>query len=152
MNSDLFETYVYHVTAPCLCVCVFFALTFLLLRIVKINNSRDTERVTFLYTLKSRSDNFSKIMSVSEMLLIFMSLNNLIYFYFSICNLYKWRYKRLGNLVHVENWPEYRVANPGFWFDFQVINVEDFNGVGESEPSPYFYQVSITSLSSQFTI
>ncbi|XP_023721856.1 RNA helicase aquarius [Cryptotermes secundus] len=58
----------------------------------------------------------------------------------SICNLYKWRYKRLGNLAHVENWPEYRVANPGFWFDFQLINVEDFNGVGESEPSPYFYQ------------
>jgi hypothetical protein len=49
----------------------------------------------------------------------------------------------LGNLAHVENWPEYRVANPGFWFDFQLINVEDFNGVGESEPSPYFYQVSM---------
>jgi hypothetical protein len=74
---------------------------------------------------------------------LFISLNNLICFYFSICNLYKWRYKRLGNLAHVGNWPEYRVANPGFWFDFQLINVEDFNGVGESEPSPYFYQVSM---------
>jgi intron-binding protein aquarius len=50
----------------------------------------------------------------------------------------------LGNLAHVENWAEYRVANAGFWFDFQLINVEDFNGVGESEPSPYFYQVSMT--------
>jgi intron-binding protein aquarius len=49
----------------------------------------------------------------------------------------------LGNLAHVENWAEYRVANSGFWFDFQLINVEDFNGVGESEPSPYFYQVSM---------
>ncbi|XP_063231396.1 RNA helicase aquarius [Bacillus rossius redtenbacheri] len=58
----------------------------------------------------------------------------------SICNLYNWRYKRLGNLSHVEQWPEYRVANPGFWYDFQLVNVEDFNGVGESEPSPYFYQ------------
>ncbi|XP_049959812.1 RNA helicase aquarius [Schistocerca serialis cubense] len=58
----------------------------------------------------------------------------------SICNLYNWRYKKLGNLAHVETWPEYRVANPGFWFDFQLINVEDFNGVGETEPSPYFYQ------------
>ncbi|XP_069675214.1 RNA helicase aquarius [Periplaneta americana] len=58
----------------------------------------------------------------------------------SICNLYNWRYKKLGNLAHVENWSEYCVANPGFWYDFQLVNVEDFNGVGESEPSPYFYQ------------
>jgi intron-binding protein aquarius len=58
----------------------------------------------------------------------------------SICTLYQWRYKQLGNLPHVENWPEYKVANPGFWFDYQLINVNDFNGVGESEPNPYFYQ------------
>uniref|UniRef100_A0A8C2HN02 Aquarius intron-binding spliceosomal factor n=1 Tax=Cyprinus carpio TaxID=7962 RepID=A0A8C2HN02_CYPCA len=36
----------------------------------------------------------------------------------SLCNLYNWRYKQLGNLPH------------------------DFNGVGESEPNPYFYLVS----------
>nr|CAD7575589.1 unnamed protein product [Timema californicum] len=59
----------------------------------------------------------------------------------SICNLYNWRYKKLGNLSHVDLWPEYRVANAGFWYDFQLINVEDFNNVGESEPSPYFYQI-----------
>ncbi|XP_072391042.1 RNA helicase aquarius isoform X1 [Diabrotica undecimpunctata] len=58
----------------------------------------------------------------------------------SICNLYKWRYKNLGNLKHVENWKEYQLANPGFAFDFQLIDVQDFNGTGESEPSPYFYQ------------
>uniref|UniRef100_A0AAR5QCQ0 RNA helicase aquarius n=1 Tax=Dendroctonus ponderosae TaxID=77166 RepID=A0AAR5QCQ0_DENPD len=58
----------------------------------------------------------------------------------SICNLYKWRYKQLGNLGHVENWPEYKRANAGFAFDFQLIDVQDFNGVGESEPNPYFYQ------------
>lgn len=58
----------------------------------------------------------------------------------SICNLYKWRYKKLGNLAHVENSPEYLVANAGFLHDFQLVNVEDFNGVGESEPSAYFYQ------------
>lgn len=58
----------------------------------------------------------------------------------SICNLYNWRYKKLGNLRHVQTWPEYCVANPGFHYDFQLINVEDFNGVGESEPSPNFYQ------------
>ncbi|XP_018334120.1 RNA helicase aquarius [Agrilus planipennis] len=58
----------------------------------------------------------------------------------SICNLYNWRYKNLGNLPHVELWEEYKRANPGFAFDFQLINVEDFNGTGETEPNPYFYQ------------
>lgn len=58
----------------------------------------------------------------------------------SICNLYNWRYKKLGNLPHVMNTNEYLTANAGFVHDFQLINVEDFNGVGESEPSAYFYQ------------
>ncbi|XP_064421049.1 RNA helicase aquarius [Latimeria chalumnae] len=58
----------------------------------------------------------------------------------SLCNLYNWRYKKLGNLPHVQLLPEFRSANAGFVFDFQLINVEDFNGVGESEPNPYFYQ------------
>lgn len=58
----------------------------------------------------------------------------------SICNLYNWRYKKLGNLPHVSLLPEYQAANAGFAFDFQLVNVEDFNGVGESEPNPHFYQ------------
>ncbi|MBN3298778.1 AQR helicase, partial [Amia calva] len=58
----------------------------------------------------------------------------------SLCNLYNWRYKRLGNLPHVQQLPEFRAANAGLSYDFQLINVEDFNGVGESEPNPYFYQ------------
>ncbi|XP_022909695.2 RNA helicase aquarius isoform X1 [Onthophagus taurus] len=58
----------------------------------------------------------------------------------SICNLYNWRYKNLGNLSHVQNWREYQQANAGFCYDFQLIDVQDFNNVGESEPSPYFYQ------------
>ncbi|XP_066279598.1 RNA helicase aquarius-like [Branchiostoma lanceolatum] len=58
----------------------------------------------------------------------------------SICDLYNWRYKKLGNLPHVQHWEEYRQGNAGFCFDYQLINVEDFNGVGESEPNPYFYQ------------
>ncbi|MEQ2311069.1 hypothetical protein AMECASPLE_015812, partial [Ameca splendens] len=58
----------------------------------------------------------------------------------SLCNLYNWRYKHLGNLPHVQELPEFQVPNPGLTFDFQLINVEDFNGVGESEPNPYFYQ------------
>lgn len=62
----------------------------------------------------------------------------------SLCNLYNWRYKHLGNLPHVQQLPEFQVPNPGLTFDFQLINVEDFNGVGESEPNPYFYQVSGT--------
>ncbi|KAJ8411857.1 hypothetical protein AAFF_G00154950 [Aldrovandia affinis] len=58
----------------------------------------------------------------------------------SLCNLYNWRYKQLGNLPHVQLQPEFRSPNPGLAFDFQLVNVEDFNGVGESEPNPYFYQ------------
>lgn len=58
----------------------------------------------------------------------------------SLCNLYNWRYKQLGNLPHVQLQPEFQAPNPGFTFDFQLVNVEDFNGVGESEPNPYFYQ------------
>ncbi|KAJ3613227.1 hypothetical protein NHX12_019477, partial [Muraenolepis orangiensis] len=58
----------------------------------------------------------------------------------SLCNLYNWRYKQLGNLPHVQQLPQFQVPNPGLTFDFQLVNVEDFNGVGESEPNPYFYQ------------
>ncbi|KAK2168383.1 hypothetical protein LSH36_17g07036 [Paralvinella palmiformis] len=58
----------------------------------------------------------------------------------NICSLYNWRYKKLGDLPHVMMWPEYRVANPGFFFDYQLIDVQNFNGVGESEPNPFFYQ------------
>jgi len=59
----------------------------------------------------------------------------------SICELYKWRYKKLDDLYHIKHKTEYKVANPGFIYDYQLINVEDFNGVGESEPNPFFYQV-----------
>lgn len=58
----------------------------------------------------------------------------------SLCSLYNWRYTKLGDLPHVHTWPEYCVENPGFFFDCQLIDVPDFNGVGESEPNPYFYQ------------
>ncbi|XP_012584001.1 PREDICTED: intron-binding protein aquarius [Condylura cristata] len=53
---------------------------------------------------------------------------------------YNWRYKNLGNLPHVQLLPEFSTANAGLLYDFQLINVEDFQGVGESEPNPYFYQ------------
>merc|ERR1719210_1602308 len=58
----------------------------------------------------------------------------------SISALYNWRYKALGNLSHVLSRPEFLNANAGFSYDYQLINVDDFNGVGESQPSPFFYQ------------
>jgi hypothetical protein len=67
----------------------------------------------------------------------------ILFYVYSIAGLYNWRYKKLGNLPHAVTNPEYRLANAGFVFDYQLINVEDFNGVGESEPNPYFYQVSL---------
>lgn len=59
----------------------------------------------------------------------------------SLCTLYQWRYKSLGNLPHVQNSTEYLLANPGLRFDYQLIDVGDFNGMGESEPTPHFLQV-----------
>jgi intron-binding protein aquarius len=58
----------------------------------------------------------------------------------SLCDLFRWRYKNLGDLVHVNARDEFQRANTGFVYDYQLINVEDFNGQGESEPQPYFYQ------------
>ncbi len=59
----------------------------------------------------------------------------------SLCALYNWRYQSLGSLPHVVALQEYQLSNPGFTFDYQLINVEDFNGVGETTPTPFFYQV-----------
>ncbi|XP_055884455.1 RNA helicase aquarius-like [Biomphalaria glabrata] len=58
----------------------------------------------------------------------------------SLAQLYNWRYKKLNSLPHVLIRPEFRLANAGFLYEFQLIDVGDFNGVGESEPNPYFYQ------------
>jgi len=57
-----------------------------------------------------------------------------------IKDLYGWRYNDLGNLSHVVKSIEFQSANPGFFHTFQLINVEDFQGRGESTPSAYFYQ------------
>lgn len=58
-----------------------------------------------------------------------------------LARLYNWRYRALGDLpaVSAEGSPFQR-ANPGFAFDAQFIDVPDFQGRGESEPLPYFYQ------------
>jgi len=58
----------------------------------------------------------------------------------SIAELYKWRYKQLGNLPVVETAPEFKRANAGFRYDYQFVNVPDYKGVGEMEPTPHFIQ------------
>uniref|UniRef100_A0A158PPL3 Intron-binding protein aquarius (inferred by orthology to a human protein) n=1 Tax=Anisakis simplex TaxID=6269 RepID=A0A158PPL3_ANISI len=57
-----------------------------------------------------------------------------------IAALYNWRYRNLGNLPHVEGLERFQTVNAGFVFNYQFINVPDFNGIGETTPSPYFYQ------------
>ncbi|KAJ5543140.1 CWF11 family [Penicillium sp. DV-2018c] len=58
----------------------------------------------------------------------------------SIAELFRWRYKELGDLPVVETAPEYQQANAGFQFDYQFINVPDYQGSGEREPTPHFIQ------------
>jgi len=58
----------------------------------------------------------------------------------SIAELYQWRYSQLGNLSTVETLPEFQTANAGFRYDYQFINVPDYKGRGEAEPTPHFIQ------------
>jgi len=55
----------------------------------------------------------------------------------SIAELYRWKYRQLGDLEAVLSKPEFTFANPGFAYDYQFIDVNDAK---ESEPIPYFYQ------------
>jgi intron-binding protein aquarius len=57
-----------------------------------------------------------------------------------IANLYSWRYRNLGNLEHVQTQQRFSVGNAGLAHTFQLINVEDFEGKGETSPTAYFYQ------------
>ncbi|TVY56134.1 Intron-binding protein aquarius [Lachnellula cervina] len=58
----------------------------------------------------------------------------------SIAELYSWRYKNLSNLPLVSTSPEFLAANAGFRYDYQFIQVNDYKGKGESEPTPHFIQ------------
>eukprot|EP00271_Cylindrocystis_brebissonii_P006901 TRINITY_DN197_c0_g1_i1.p1 TRINITY_DN197_c0_g1~~TRINITY_DN197_c0_g1_i1.p1 ORF type:complete len:1299 (+),score=219.01 TRINITY_DN197_c0_g1_i1:142-3897(+) len=58
----------------------------------------------------------------------------------SIAKLYSWRYRDLGDLPHVQKERVYQLANAGFAHTFQLVNVEDWQGKGEMEPNPWFYQ------------
>ena len=69
-----------------------------------------------------------------------------------LAQLYRWRYKGLGDLPNVLTSPEYLSANPGFAFDFQFIDVPDYQGRGESTPVPYFYQVHALGSAQYFEV
>ncbi len=58
----------------------------------------------------------------------------------SLAELYNWRYPELGNLSIVETAPEFQTANAGLRYDYQFINVPDYKGKGEMEPTPHFIQ------------
>ncbi|CAL1411701.1 unnamed protein product [Linum trigynum] len=58
----------------------------------------------------------------------------------SIAQLYNWRYRDLGDLPYLREDPMYRRANSGFSYDYQLVDVPDYHGKGESAPSPWFYQ------------
>ncbi|KAI5360934.1 putative intron-binding protein aquarius [Septoria linicola] len=58
----------------------------------------------------------------------------------SLANLYKWRYPSLTNLPFTSTAPEFTSANAGFRHAFQFIDVPDYKGQGESEPTPHFIQ------------
>lgn len=58
----------------------------------------------------------------------------------SLAELYKWRYNGLGNLPVVSAAPEYLTANAGLRYDYQFIDVPDYKGRGEGEPTPHFVQ------------
>lgn len=58
----------------------------------------------------------------------------------SLAGLYKWRYPHLSNLPFTSTAPEFVRANAGLRYEFQFIDVPDYNGKGESEPSAHFLQ------------
>lgn len=58
----------------------------------------------------------------------------------SIAELYEWRYPGLSNLPNVLVQPEFLQANAGFRYEYQFVDVGDYKGKGESQPSSHFFQ------------
>ncbi|KAL9058335.1 MAG: hypothetical protein Q9162_001790 [Coniocarpon cinnabarinum] len=58
----------------------------------------------------------------------------------SIAELYKWRYPQMGSLPHVLDQTEFQHANAGLRYDYQFVDVPDYKGKGESQPSSHFIQ------------
>lgn len=56
-----------------------------------------------------------------------------------IAKLYNWRYRGLGDLKSVQE-GRYALGNGGFAHEFQFVDVPDFEGQGEFEPTPHFTQ------------
>ncbi|KAJ3073543.1 hypothetical protein HDU98_001283 [Podochytrium sp. JEL0797] len=57
-----------------------------------------------------------------------------------LADLFRWKYAGLKDLEVVGQRQEFLVANPGFSFESQFVNVGDLNGKGETEPIPHFLQ------------
>ena len=57
-----------------------------------------------------------------------------------IARLYSWRYDSLGDLGHVSTGDVFQRANTGLAHTFQLIDVDDFEGRGETAPTAFFYQ------------
>ncbi len=57
----------------------------------------------------------------------------------SMASLYNWRYRQLGDLPSVSQ-GAYAHANAGFAHTMQFVDVPDFDGYGEMEPTPHFVQ------------
>ncbi|KAG8097336.1 hypothetical protein GUJ93_ZPchr0013g35702 [Zizania palustris] len=58
----------------------------------------------------------------------------------TIAELYNWRYRELGDLPYVREEAIFHKANSGFSYEYQLVDVPDYRGRGESAPSPWFYQ------------
>ncbi|EFH57121.1 predicted protein [Arabidopsis lyrata subsp. lyrata] len=58
----------------------------------------------------------------------------------SLAKLYNWRYRDLGDLSIVKKAPIFQRANTGFSYEYQLVNVPDYEGKGELTPSPWVYQ------------
>jgi len=57
-----------------------------------------------------------------------------------IAELYQWRYRDLGNLSNVLTNERYKRANAGLSYEYQFVDVQDFDGKGETQPTPHFFQ------------
>ncbi|KAK5108344.1 hypothetical protein LTR62_008373 [Meristemomyces frigidus] len=58
----------------------------------------------------------------------------------TLAELYKWRYPALTNLPFTSTAPEFVRANAGFRYEYQFLDVGDYKGKGETEPSKHFVQ------------
>ncbi|KAJ3136189.1 hypothetical protein HK100_001918 [Physocladia obscura] len=57
-----------------------------------------------------------------------------------IADLFRWNYTDLQDLDVQVSGLQFDLANPGFAFDYQFVDVLDYNNKGETEPIPHFLQ------------